>query len=92
MVYVDPLIGVRSTSAWPYTHACHLVADEGVELTAFAQKLGLKPAWRQRKRLDHFDLTPTMRRRAVKLGARSLTTREMGNWLRERHLPTVNAL
>lgn len=48
---------------------CHLYADSVEELHAMAGKLGLKRAWFQDKRLQHYDLTPAMREKALAAGA-----------------------
>jgi len=49
------------------TRWCHLVSDTShAELHAFATRLGLRREWFQR---DHYDLTPGMRAKAVRLGA-----------------------
>jgi hypothetical protein len=49
---------------------CHLVADSLDELHAFAVQLGLRRAWFQSKSaFPHYDLTVTVRARALQLGA-----------------------
>lgn len=86
-VYVDPLVqhgpgsyhgpnmnqakrvGARNGHWW-----CHLFADTDSELFAFADRLGLEREWFQR---DHFDLTPWRRKRAVDLGAKEVSAREL---------------
>lgn len=60
---------------------CHMLSDTGNldELHAFAAQLGLKRAWFQPSKLaPHYDLRPSKRALAVKLGAKELTFREMG--------------
>lgn len=56
-------VGARHGHQW-----CHLFADEAdcPELHAFARRLGMRRAWFQG---DHYDLVPTKRARAVRLGA-----------------------
>lgn len=50
--------------------SCHLWADTEDELHAFAKRLGLKRGWFQKHpRLDHYDLTPARRTKAIALGA-----------------------
>lgn len=78
MIVVDALFPTPHADRrkWPYSHACHMSSDllgiDGErELVAFAEKLGLKPAWIQHQGRDtvHFDLTPAKRVQAIKLGA-----------------------
>ena len=69
-VYVDEMMVCLRNRNWPYSQACHLVADSVEELHYFAGRMRLKPAWFQDKpELPHYDLTRGMRRVAVKLGA-----------------------
>ena len=70
MIYVDELSVCLRNRNWPYSQACHLVADSIEELHYFAGRMRLKPAWFQDKpELPHYDLTKGMRRLAIKLGA-----------------------
>ena len=70
MVYVDCLRKVRPSVSWPYTTACHLIADTGDELAEFAIKIGLKLKWFQNHpKHPHFDLTARMRKKAIVAGA-----------------------
>ena len=55
--------------------ACHLTADTEEELRAMAVKLRLHPEWIQRARILHYDLTASMRKRAVRAGAIEITSR-----------------
>ncbi|MEW6283235.1 MAG: DUF4031 domain-containing protein [Candidatus Eremiobacterota bacterium] len=87
MVGVDPLFrrpGPGGNHVW-----CHLVCDDfseaGLEeLHRFAAELGIP-----RRRLHdppgkprpHYDLTPDLRERALALGARDLSRRELVAWL-----------
>lgn len=62
------------------TRWCHLVADSVTELVEFAAMLGLKSSYLQRGgsgRWPHFDLTPSKRAKAVKLGAIEVTSKEL---------------
>lgn len=69
-VYVDEMRVCIQTRSWPYTHACHLVADSVEELQAFALLMGLHHSWFQNKpELPHYDLTTRMRKKAVRMGA-----------------------
>ena len=66
---------------------CHCTSDiDGdagrAELLAFAQQIGLNPAWRQQWDSPgfHFDLTPSRRDRAIRVGAKEVEAREF--WAR----------
>lgn len=73
-VYVDNMrrhatVG-RITGNWS-----HLMADTPQELRDFAVQLGLKPEWIQHAgtHREHFDVTDTLRNKALTAGARALT-------------------
>ncbi len=61
---------------------CHLTADGTDELHEFAAHLGLRRRWFQSKPgrpwHDHYDIPAEIRQSAIALGARPLTTGEMG--------------
>lgn len=64
-VYVD-----NEQLSWRGKKWCHLVADSLEELHGFALKLGLKRAWFQdRASYPHYDVTVSVRDRALQLGA-----------------------
>lgn len=72
-VYVDE-------SRWPFRGQlyCHMTADTLDELHAMADRIGLRRSWFQDKpRFPHYDLSPSMRVRAVAAGATEVTTRQM---------------
>lgn len=76
-VYVDEL------SHWPgakrpfHEGSCHLTATTDDELHAFATRIGMRRAWFQEHRVaNHYDLTPTRRARALRLGAVFMPARE----------------
>ena len=56
----------RGTPRWS-----HLMADSHDELMSFAELLGLNPAWLQHegRPTEHFDVTDTVRSKALRLGA-----------------------
>lgn len=91
-IYVDELISYqqRANTAQGQRHfgggkrSCHMFADDEQELIAFARRIGLKPAWIQRKSLVHFDLTPNKRAAAVRAGAKEVTAGEMVEHMRAR--------
>jgi hypothetical protein len=59
----------------------HMVSDIGAdELHAFAARLGLRREWSQERpaaSAHHYDVTPTKRALAVRLGAVEVTSREL---------------
>jgi Protein of unknown function (DUF4031) len=65
----------------------HLLADDQVELHALAAQLGIPRRGYQRHRrsaaLNHYDLPESFRLKAIELGARPVTWREMGRLTRE---------
>lgn len=64
-VYVDNARIVWKEYLW-----CHLVADSENELHLFAQRLGLKRCWYQKKAsYPHYDITIKQRKMALELGA-----------------------
>lgn len=73
MIMVDELrCYLNSDTRW-----CHLTTDGNVEeLTAFAEKLGLKPHWFQNGRVPHYDLTPRLRAKALRCGAKFVPVRQ----------------
>ena len=70
-VYVDHAFAYGEWGRW--SGGGHLQADTTEELHAFAQRLGLRREWFQSKprrpENDHYDLTQTLRARALELGA-----------------------
>jgi hypothetical protein len=73
-VFVDDMLReatVRNGSRVVRGRWSHLMADTSPELTEFAARLGLKPAWIQKPgtALEHFDVTAGKRARALELGA-----------------------
>lgn len=72
----------------------HLIADGGeAELLEFADRIGLARRWIQhagqgRGRV-HFDISMSMRRKAVEAGAVEITLRECGAMCREWNIENV---
>jgi Protein of unknown function (DUF4031) len=58
----------------------HLYADTEEELRAFAKRLGLRDSWIQHpgEAGVHFDVTSSVRQRAIRQGAQAVTWREAG--------------
>jgi len=78
-VYVDnamiPATVGRLKARW-----CHLTADTAEELHVFAQRLGLRSSWCQvsrREKTIHYDVTGRVRARAIRMGAKPVTRREI---------------
>jgi uncharacterized protein DUF4031 len=73
-IFVDDL---RPCGApWRGGVACHLVSDRSKEeLLSFAAALGIPRAWFQAGSVPHFDLSPSLRARAVRLGAKPVDRR-----------------
>ena len=76
-IYVDAII------IWPGAKphfdkgSCHLTADTLEELHAFALRIGMRRSWFQEHRIcPHYDLTPSRRVVAVRLGAIEETSLE----------------
>ena len=81
-VYVDDFF-----TPWRGMIMCHMVADSHEELVEFAtQKLGLKAEWIQAEGTyrEHFDVSKTVRQRAIRLGAKTITRRELVELCRAR--------
>lgn len=72
-----------------YTDGIHLVSDFSVdELHKFARAVGLKRSWFQNhERYPHYDLTTNrIRNRAVKMGAKVVSSRQLIIVLRQNRL------
>ncbi|KAB8162939.1 DUF4031 domain-containing protein [Streptomyces sp. 3MP-14] len=90
-VYVDEIrdyTWLARARGLRHTHWCHLTADGVDELHAFADRLGLRRTWFQRKGPRdyrwHYDITPPKRAQAVKLGAVEVDRRFMGQLMTRR--------
>lgn len=72
-VYVD-----NERIPWRGKLWCHLVADSLDELHQFAERLGLKRDWFQdRASYPHYDVTMSVRERALGIGALPARKRQM---------------
>lgn len=76
MIFVDELREYPNRGVW-----CHMWTDGDIsELHAFAHKLGLKRPWLHADggggRFPHYDLSPSKRRLAVKMGAIFMPARD----------------
>ena len=75
MVYVDTLARVTGRTVQRISNwkrSCHLFADSVWELNKFALSIGLKREWLQTG-FPHYDLTASMRKRAVDAGAKEVS-------------------
>jgi len=78
-VYVDDL------QVWPNAKgifragSCHMAADSLDELHAMAERIGMKRLWFQGKnpKHPHYDLIKSKRDKAVELGAKEVTGRDL---------------
>ncbi len=83
MILVDGITdyGAELTRGLPSRRWSHMVSDASEdELHAFAARLGLKRAWfqcRPKASSAHYDLVPTKRALAVRLGAVEVSSREL---------------
>ena len=84
-VYVDEIRDwtlIAKARRLRHTHWCHLTADTEAELHAFAAQLGLRRSWFQKKSDRdyrwHYDVVPSKRAQAVRLGAREVDRRFIG--------------
>lgn len=73
MVYVDDYLA-------PYGRMklSHMMADSDEELEEMARKLGLEQRWKQSPhRHPHYDVCMAKRRKAIKLGVKAVSCREL---------------
>ena len=72
---------------------CHMIADTEDELHAMAQQIGVARRWHQHRRSadSHYDVSLSMRAKAVALGAKEITWRELGTMVYERRKAAVAA-
>ena len=64
---------------------CHMVADTPAELHTMALKIGLKYEWYQspkKSSFPHYDLSLSRRVLAVKNGAKEISRRELGEFMK----------
>lgn len=75
MVYVDDASIVNDED---YLVISHMLADTHEELVAIARRCGVPGKWirRQGTAYEHFDVSKTMRRKAVLDGAKEITRHE----------------
>jgi hypothetical protein len=90
-VYITSLMPTTRSSKWPYDSAAKLLADTTEELDEFAGRLFFDTMarkdypdahylnWKQHPLTckEHYDVTATMRAKAIKLGAKEIPYREI---------------
>lgn len=71
-VYVD-------ASRYPYRGMimCHMTADTLDELHAMADAIGMQRKWFQNTRHPHYDICKSMRAKAVALGAKEVSSKQI---------------
>lgn len=67
---------------------CHMLADSTDELLDMAARIGVSARWIQDRGTahEHFDICLSKRRKAVALGAREISRREVGALIAARRL------
>lgn len=77
-VYIDKLRNYSGKGQW-----CHMIADTPDELHLMADRIGMKRQWFQNHpKHPHYDLRPSMRKKAIANGAVELSDREFVNIFR----------
>lgn len=69
MIYIDALKACTPKKGWRWNSSCHMFADSLEELHEFAERIGMRRAWFQNKKLPHYDLTANRRQLALRNGA-----------------------
>ena len=70
--------GARGPIRYWHQRCGHLVSDSSLdELHEFAQQLGLRREWFQRRSIPHYDLTGEYYRLAIERGALLVSSREI---------------
>jgi len=88
MVYVDDM-----KAGFGRMVMCHMAADTTEELLAMAAAIGVNEKWIQYPGTakEHFDICLSKRARAVKLGARQVTQRELVELVERKRSPQAFA-
>lgn len=70
--------GARGPFHFRHRRCGHLVSDTSIEeLHAFAEKLGMRREWFQRRSIPHYDLTGERYNLALAMGAELVSSREL---------------
>ncbi len=85
-VYVDDMRASYTSRKGQRYVMCHMIADTRQELLEMAKKLGLAQRWLQSQGTthEHFDVTLSKRRLAVRAGAVQITKRAMAQRCNDR--------
>lgn len=85
MIYVDDMYK-HSIGRFRLMKMSHMIADDHDELIDFAKRIGLNAEWIQKEgtHFEHFDVSISMRKKAVAAGAVEITYRQLGNIMFER--------
>ncbi|MFE3202888.1 DUF4031 domain-containing protein [Embleya sp. NPDC059237] len=88
-VYVDEITDhthAARLKGLRHTHWSHLTADTRDELHAFAKRLGLKRSWFQNATNHrwHYDVVPSKRALAIRLGAVAIDRYRLAELMAER--------
>jgi Protein of unknown function (DUF4031) len=84
-VYVDDMC-ISSLGVYGRMRMSHMIADTSEELLEMADKIGVKRRWIQRPGTcwEHFDICKSKRAKAIQLGAKQLTMRQLVQKVRDR--------
>ena len=78
-ILIDSFLnGARGPFHFRHRRCGHLVSDSSIEeLHAFAERLGLRREWLQRRSIPHYDLTGERYELALAMGAELISSREL---------------
>jgi hypothetical protein len=71
---------------------CHMIADSSTELVEMASRIGIDPKWIQSAGIwkEHFDVSASMRAKAIAAGAIAISQRDLGRKLLDRKRRMLN--
>lgn len=74
MVYIDDF-----NAPYKGMIMCHMIADTTEELLSMVDKIGVNRKWIQEKGTprEHFDICLSKKKKAIKLGAKEISSREL---------------
>jgi hypothetical protein len=90
MIFVDRNTPCMPNASWRWNTVSHMWTDGDLEeLHEFATSLGLRRSWFQKcdrpglapNRKSHYDLTPRVRKLALKAGAKEASREDQMRWL-----------
>jgi hypothetical protein len=70
---------------------CHMVADTTQELLEMCDKIGVQRKWIQDEgtQYEHFDVCLSMKKKAISLGTKHITARELAHMTSNRSAPPL---